>query len=90
MICGQSQIDDYLIIQFLKRNVIKIDSFQITGRRPISPRVTSLEQLSLAEFSGEYARPKVCEIGHKNVLGIWINLVPKVIIWTHFLVNKVQ
>ena len=36
----------------------------------IRVRVTSLEQLSLAEFSGEYARPKVYENGHKNVPGI--------------------
>ena len=35
-------------------------------------RVTSLEQLSLAEFSGEYAGPKVYEKDHKSVLGIWI------------------
>ena len=33
-------------------------------------RVTSLEQLSIAEFSGEYTRPKV--------LGIWFDLVLKV------------
>jgi hypothetical protein len=38
-------------------------------------RVTSLEQLSLAEFSGEYARSKVYENDHKNVLGIWLDLV---------------
>ena len=31
-------------------------------------RVTSLEQLSLAEFSGEYARSKVYETDHKDVL----------------------
>jgi hypothetical protein len=40
--------------------------------------VTSLEQLSLAEFSGEEVRPKVYENGHKNVLGIWIDLEWKV------------
>ena len=33
-------------------------------------RVTSLEQLSLAELSDELARPKVYENGHKNVLRI--------------------
>ncbi len=33
-------------------------------------RVTSLEQLSLAEFSDEKARPKVYENGLKNVPGI--------------------
>ena len=30
-------------------------------------RVTALEQLSVAEFSGEQASPRVYEIGHKNV-----------------------
>jgi hypothetical protein len=44
--------------------------------------VTSLEQLSLAEFSGEKARPKVYENGHKNVPGIWFNSVTKVKILT--------
>ena len=32
--------------------------------------VPSFEQLSLAEFSGEYAWPKVYENGHKKVLGL--------------------
>ena len=41
-------------------------------------RVTSLEQLSVAEFSGGYVRPKVYEKGLKNVLGIWFDLVLKV------------
>ena len=36
---------------------------------------TSLEQLNLAEFSGEYTRPKVYENGHKKFLGIWLDLV---------------
>ena len=40
--------------------------------------MTSFEQLSLAEFSGEKVRPKVYENGHKNVLGIWIDLEGKV------------
>ena len=31
--------------------------------------MTSLEQLSLAEFSGEYARPKVYEKVHKMFSG---------------------
>ena len=36
----------------------------------------SLEQLSLAEFSGEYdAVSKVYEDDHKNILGIWLDLV---------------
>ena len=41
-------------------------------------RVASLEQLSVAEFSGEQTRPKVYENGHKMVLGIWLDLVLKV------------
>ena len=41
-------------------------------------RVTSLEHLSLAEVSGELVRQKVYENGHKNVLGIWIDLEWKV------------
>ena len=45
---------------------------------PIKGRVTSLKQLSLAEFSGEQVRPKVYENGHKNVLGIWFDLEWKV------------
>ena len=40
--------------------------------------MTSLEQLSLDEFSGEQTRPKVYENGHKKVLGIWLDLVLKV------------
>ena len=40
--------------------------------------MTSLEQLSVAEFSGEYARPKVYENGLKNVLAIWLDLEFKV------------
>ena len=41
-------------------------------------RVTSLEQLSLPEFSDEYTRQKVYENDHKKVLGIWLDLVLKV------------
>ena len=41
-------------------------------------RVSSLEQLSLAEFSGEYARSKGYENDHENVLGIWLDLVSNV------------
>ena len=47
----------------------KIVKWQKVWRHKNS-RVTSLEQLSLAEFSGEYARSKVYENDHKNVLGI--------------------
>ena len=41
------------------------------GSRYIS--VTSHEQLSLAEFSVEKARPKVYENGHKNIPGVWMD-----------------
>ena len=44
----------------------------------ICSRVTSLEQLSLAEFSGELVRPKVYKNNHKSVLGIWMDLEWKV------------
>ena len=37
-------------------------------------RVTSLEQLSLAEFIGKLVRQKVDENGSKNVRGIWFDL----------------
>ena len=47
-------------------------------------RVTPLEQLSIAEFSGDQARPKVYENGHKNALVIWFDLVSNVKIWGHF------
>ena len=40
--------------------------------------MTSLEQLSVAEFSDEKTRLKVYEYGHKKVLGIWLDLVLKV------------
>ena len=41
-------------------------------------KVTSLEQLSLAEFSREKTRQKVFESGYKNVLPIDFDLVLKV------------
>ena len=44
----------------------------------IKARVTSLEQLSVAEFSGEKARPKAYENDLKNVLAIWLDLELKV------------
>jgi hypothetical protein len=47
-------------------------------------RVTSLEQLSVAEFSGVQTRLKVYENGHKKVLGTWLDLVSNVKIWAHF------
>ena len=53
----------------------KVEVFHVNKYKYVQckVRVTSLEQLCLAEFSGELARPKVYENGHKNVLGIWIN-----------------
>ena len=47
-------------------------------------RVTSLEKLSLTEFSSGSVRPKVYENGRKNVLAIWLDLVSNVKIWAHF------
>ena len=47
-------------------------------------RVTSLEQLSVAEFSGEQARLKVYKNGHKNVLAIWLDLVSNIKIRVQF------
>ena len=41
-------------------------------------RVTSLEQLCVAELSGESARPKVYGNVLKKVLDIWFDLVLKV------------
>ena len=41
-------------------------------------RVTSLDQLSRAEFSGEYIRLKVYENDHKKILDIWLDLILKV------------
>ncbi len=46
--------------------------------------MTSLEQLSVAEFSVEQARPKVYKNGHKNVLAIWLDLVLNIKIWVQF------
>ena len=51
--------------------------------------MTSLEQLSLAAFSSGSVRQKVYENGHKNVLGIWIDLEQKVKLGT-FLALKVE
>ena len=63
---------------------IPMPSASLTGitALAIRIRVTSLEQLSVAEFSGEQTRPKVYENGHKKVWsGIelfyvknWLNL----------------
>ena len=52
--------------------------FSVTVAISVAARVASLEQLSLAEFNGEEARPKVYKKGHKNVLGIWFNSETKV------------
>ena len=64
--------------------VPKIYYLHLDRREYQHVRVTSLEQLSIAEFSGEKARPKVHENGHKNVLAIWLDLVSNVKIWAHF------
>ena len=46
--------------------------------------MTSLEQPSVAEFSGEKAWPNVYENGLKYVLVIWFDWVLTVKIWAHF------
>jgi hypothetical protein len=46
--------------------------------------VTSLEQLSVTEFSGEQARLKVYKNGHNFFLAIWLDLVSNVKIWEQF------
>ena len=50
----------------------------------VTIRVTSLEQLSVAEFNCEQARPKVYRNGHKNILAIWLDLVLDIKIWVQF------
>ena len=49
----------------------------------ICSRETSLEQLSLAEFCSEQARPNVYENGHKNILGFFFDLLSKLKNWAH-------
>ena len=41
---------------------------QLVYRTTLLCRVTSVKQFSIAEFSGEEARPKVYENGHRKVL----------------------
>ena len=57
---------------------MNIHSLALSSFSYVVIRVTSLEQLSVAEFSGEQTRLKVYENGHKKVLGIWLDLVLKV------------
>ena len=52
-------------------------------------RVTSLEQLSLAELRVNRQLAKVYENDHKNVPGIWFHSVWKVKIWALF-IDKVH
>ena len=59
---------------------MNIHSLALSSFSYVVIRVTSLEQLSVAEFSGE--RLKVYENGIKNA--IWLYLVSKVKIWEHF------
>ena len=46
--------------------------------------MTSLEQLGVAEFKGEYARTKVYGNGHKEFIVIQLDSVSIVKIWAHF------
>jgi len=50
----------------------------MTFHHTLTIRVTSLEQLSLAEFGGELVGPRVYEDDQKSVLGIWMDLEWKV------------
>ena len=50
--------------------------------------MTSREQLSVAEFSGEQARPKVYKNVHENVLAIWLDLVLNIKIFVQFYIIK--
>ena len=52
-----------------KLAIRKSELFQ-TPSMCVLVRVTSPEQLKIAEFSGESVRPKVYDNGCKNVLGI--------------------
>ena len=63
---------------------MNIHSLALSSFSYVVIRVTSLEQLSVAEFSGEYTSSKVYENGHKNVLAIWLDLLSNVKIWAHF------
>ena len=67
------------------QNIKKVCLLPILSFKDPYTHLTSLEQLlSLTEFSGEKARPKVYENDHKNVLAIWLDLVANVKIWAHF------
>ena len=57
--------------------VFQVSNYELGAIPTLLYRVTSLEQFSLAEFSGEEERPKVYQNDHKNVPGIWFNLVTK-------------
>ena len=56
----------------------RLEGFFYFGKLGMNSRVTSLNQLSVAEFSGEQARLKVYKNGHKNVIAIWLDLVSNV------------
>ena len=66
----QNQLERHLTVFYTNLNGFAVYYANI--------RVTSHEKLSVAEFSGEYARPKVYENGLKNVLAIWLDLELKV------------
>ena len=54
--------------------------------------MTSHEQLTVAEFSGEQTRPNVNENGLKKVLSIWFDLVlkPNFDFQSHFSMSKIS
>ena len=68
---GYSQNNTYMLKCSLCTNQKGLTEL-ITVQWP--SRVTSLEQLSLAEFSGEKTRPMDYENGHKNTFGCLVVL----------------
>ena len=56
-------------------------------------RVTSLEQLGVAELSGKWTRPKAYENGHKKVLAFWFDIEGQIKqnsdFQSHFLMSKI-
>ena len=57
-----------------------------TPFRNLKVRVTSLEQLSVAELSGKKTRPKVCKNSNEKILVVLLDSVSNVKIWE----NKVH
>ena len=56
-----------------KMNLAMSKSYVTARLFLVTRSVTSLDQLSLAEFSGEWVRPKIYENGRINVSEIWMD-----------------